>query len=242
MSFSVKTETYEGPFDVLLDLIEKRKLLINDISLSKVADDFVQYVSSHTEFPLSQAAHFVLVASTLLLIKSKSLLPTLSFTEEEQSDVDDLKRRLELHALFRERAQDIEYHWQRTVLWAPAKDRPREPVFSPDPGMTVTSLFEAVQSAIANLPTLEDRLVEATVRKVVSLEEMIERLSKRIETASQMRFTEFASVGRVEKVEVIVGFLAMLELVKQGIIRVHQQAAFSDIVMEHDRVGMPRYG
>lgn len=242
MTFTVKTESFEGPLDVLLGLIEKRKLLINEISLASVADDFIAYVNSHREFPISQAAHFVLVASTLLLIKSKSLLPVLEFTEEEQADVEDLKLRLALHQLFKAQAEIVRRDFGKMPLNFPERERPREPVFSPDESMTVDGISEAIRRVIINLPKGSEKLVAATVAKVMSLEEMIDRLSERISSAVRMRFHDFSGMGKAEKVEVIVSFLAMLELVKQGVIKVAQEGHFSDIVMEHDRVGTPRYG
>ena len=83
---------------------------------------------------------------------------------------------------------------------------------------------------------------KAMVKKVMSLEEMIDTLSVRIQSSIKLSFKEFSGMGKKEKVEVIVGFLAMLELVKQGIINVEQQGRFSDILMETDQVGLPRYG
>ena len=85
--FSIRTEVFEGPLDLLLTLIEKRKFLVNDISLAAVTDDFIKYMNMGEEVLLSERAHFVLTAATLLLIKSKSLLPTLELTEEEILDV-----------------------------------------------------------------------------------------------------------------------------------------------------------
>jgi len=86
MSFTIKTESFEGPLDLLLDLIEKRKLYISDISLAKVTDDFIEHIKNIGGIEIGESAHFILVASTLLLIKSKSLLPELALTEEEQFD------------------------------------------------------------------------------------------------------------------------------------------------------------
>ncbi|MEK7117749.1 MAG: segregation/condensation protein A, partial [Patescibacteria group bacterium] len=82
--FKVKTGDFEGPLELLLELIEKRKLHINDVSLSQVADDFIAHIKSLEEFPMNDSADFILIASTLLLIKSKSLLPTLELTEDEK--------------------------------------------------------------------------------------------------------------------------------------------------------------
>ncbi len=71
MVFTVKQQHFEGPLDVLLNLIEKRKLFINDISLAKVADDYLAYIKSLENFPIADSANFILIASTLVLIKSK---------------------------------------------------------------------------------------------------------------------------------------------------------------------------
>ena len=81
--FAIKTETFEGPLDLLLHLIEKRQFFINDIALAKVTDDFIAYIQERKDMPMGEVAQFIVVASTLLLIKSKSLLPVLDLTEEE---------------------------------------------------------------------------------------------------------------------------------------------------------------
>src|ERR1700722_4197493 len=93
-SFSVRTPLYEGPLELLLDLIEKRKLLVNDISLAAVTEEYVSHVRAQTTFPVEAVANFIQIAATLILIKSKSLIPNLSLTEEEQTDINDLEERL----------------------------------------------------------------------------------------------------------------------------------------------------
>src|SRR5574344_205785 len=101
VNFHIDTEHFQGPIDLLLSLIEKRKLFINDFSLSKVADDYISQVRSFESYPIDDVANFLLVASTWVLIKSKSILPDLNLTKEEEQDIDDLKRRLALYELFR---------------------------------------------------------------------------------------------------------------------------------------------
>ena len=83
-AYKVQLPIFEGPLDLLLDLIEQRKLLINDISLAKVTDDYLAHIKEQGNFSLPGAAHFILVASTLLLIRSRSLLPSLALAEEEE--------------------------------------------------------------------------------------------------------------------------------------------------------------
>ena len=96
-AYKVQLPIFEGPLDLLLDLIEQRKLLINDVSLAKVTDDYLAHIKEEGGFSLPGAAQFILVASTLLLIKSRSLLPSLALTEEEEGSIEDLERRLMLY-------------------------------------------------------------------------------------------------------------------------------------------------
>jgi segregation and condensation protein A len=232
--FTVKTEVFEGPFDLLLSLIEKRKLLINDVSLSTVTDDYLRHVNEHADFPVGQAANFILVASTLLLIKSRSLLPMLELSGDEEGDIEDLKRRLALYQHFKKLGLALGKRYGECVLLpCGMSTRTREPFFAPSADLTKESLAEGIERVLASLPKMAKR-DEALVKQVVSLEEMIGRLTGRIERSLSMSFKDFASVGKAGKVEVVVSFLAMLELVKQGIIDVVQHDRFSDIEMHYE--------
>ncbi len=241
-SYQLKLDVFEGPLDLLLTLIEKRRLVINDISLASVADDFIEYVSGHKEFPVPEAAHFVLIASTLLLIKSKSLLPVLELTTEEVATIDDLEKRLSLYRYYRELSGMLRNVFGKSFLFSRDTNRRIEhPVFSPHAAITKEGILAAARRVFEDAPAEETALPKAMVKKVMSLEEMISTLAGRIQASMQLSFKEFAGLGKAEKVHVIVGFLAMLELVKQGVIAVEQQGRFSDIIMETDTIGTPKY-
>ncbi len=237
--FTVKTPSFEGPLDLLLDLIEKRKLSISEVSLSKVADDYIAHVKSLSEFPISMTAHFILVASTLLLIKSRSLLPSLQLSEEEQGSIDELERRLKLYKRARELSRHIRERFGKHIAFS-CSQRVAVSVFSPDKTTTLGNLSALIRTILRDLPKVP-ALAKAVVQKVISLEEMIDRLTERIKTNLKIGFREFALVGKAEKVTVIVSFLAMLELVKQGVISVQQQGHFDEIMMETGTVDVPRY-
>ncbi len=230
--FHIKTPVFEGPLDVLLDLIEKHKLLINDISLASVADDYIAYVKNFDQFPIEHAADFVFVASALVLIKSKSLLPTLELTEEEQGSIEDLQKRLVEYKRIKELSVHVRRMFGKYVLFARIPSRVMTPIFSPDTETTREGLFGAIQNIINALPKKQfvPRVVVATV---ISLEEMMDRLTDRIRENINMSFKDFVGETK-ERVNVIVGFLALLELVKQGMISVVQQQSFEDI---HIKVG-----
>lgn len=239
-SYNVKTHIFEGPLDTLLSLIEKRKLFINDISLAQVADDYISYVRSLTDFPLADSAHFVLIASTLVLIKSKSLLPNLSLTEEEQSNIDDLEDRLKQYQKYKALSLHLKERFGINVEYLRLPSKEKIVVFTPDKNTSVARISEVIKSVIAGMPKKEF-VPKAVVQKVISLEEMMDSLADRITKSMKMSFRDFAGIGKAEKVNVIVSFLAMLELVKQGIIQVRQDKDFHDIEIETNEVGVPSY-
>jgi len=239
-AFKVKTEAFEGPLDLLLSLVEKKKLFINDIALSKVTDDFISHIQSFEKLPVADSAQFILIASTLLLIKSKSLLPTLTLTEEEVTDIHDLETRLKIYQRIKDASVGIKDIFGKNIIFQQSQNRPVEVTFSPHKSMNLVSLSQAIKDILNALPKKEN-IPKAVVRKVVSLEEMIDNLTKRISHGLKMKFSDFASTHKEERVNVIVSFLAMLELVKQGVIHVSQEDHFSDIHMETKSIGVPHY-
>ncbi len=236
----VKTHIFEGPLDTLLSLIEKRKLFINDISLAQVADDYIAYVKSLQNFPIADSAHFIFIASTLVLIKSKSLLPNLELSEDEQHSIEDLEARLAEYQKYKSLSRHLRERFgiHTEYLRQPLKNQVI--VFAPDKNTTVTRISEMIKTLILGLPKKEF-VPKAIVQKVISLEEMMDDLSKRITSSLKMSFKSFSGHGKAEKVNVIVSFLAMLELVKQGIIQVRQDRDFHDIEMETQMANIPKY-
>ncbi len=239
-AYTIKMDAFEGPLPLLLDMVEKRKLFINDISLARVADDYVTHVKGMGQLPVATTANFILIASVLVLIKSKSLLPTLSLTEEEQGDVVELERRLVDYQRVRELSVHVGEQFGKAVIFGRKKSGIKDVVFSPHEGITVASVSESIRDMIHHLPK-EEPVVEVPLKKVVSLEEMIDGLRNRIQKSLTMSFKDFSGLGKKERVEVVVGFLALLELVKEGIVAVRQQGNFEDIEMEGTKVGVPSY-
>ncbi len=237
--FTIKQEKFEGPLDLLLTLIERRQFHINDVALAKVTDDFLEYAKGFPDFPIAESAQFAFIASTLLLIKSKALLPALTLTSEEEASVEELELRLKQYQRFKDLSRHLRSAYGVTPLFPP-REREVAPTFAPPKELSVPILVSAIRSVLSALPKLE-KLSKITVRKVLSLEEMVDNLTDRIKKTLRMNFTEFSRMHKDERVNVIVGFLAMLELVKRGIIAVVQDEAFGEITMETEEVETPRY-
>lgn len=239
-AFTVRTESFEGPLELILDLIEKRKLLVNELALAQITDDYVAHLRGHEAFPMEDATDFIGVAATLLLIKSKSLLPELELTEEESGDVEDLTRRLTAYEKAREAARELSKVFGKRVMAARGEQKP-EPFFAPAKDLTQEGLERALAEALAALENVAERMPEARVRTTITLEEMMDRLHRRVQTALTLSFKEFSG-STTDRVEMIVSFLALLELVKQGAIDAEQHGSFSDITIANKATGVPRYG
>lgn len=239
--YQIKTEVFEGPLELLLDLVEKRKLFINEISLAQVADDYIAHLRQFEKMPVDFVSNFLIVAATLILIKSKSLLPALSLTEEETQDIDELERRLKEYQKIRELSVHVKQMFGEKVSFSKGQSREKEIVFAPSEEITAPSIFSAMRDVIAHFPK-KVTLPKVVVKKVISLEEMMDKLTTRITGSLKMSFKDFAGVGKEEKVNVIVSFLAMLELVKQGIIAVTQGENEDDIQIETKVLDTPNYG
>jgi segregation and condensation protein A len=237
--FSIKTESYEGPFEVLLDLIEERKLLVNEFTLADITEEYIAHVRNQAAFPMEEAANFIQIAATLLLIKSKSLIPDLELTDEENADVEDLKRRLIAYEKARDAARELSRIFGRAVMVS-AGERIPEVVFAPSRDCTAHLLAEALARVLAAREEVE-QLPEARVKPLVTIEEMMDRLAKKVQHAMTLSFSEFSKDVK-ERVEVIVSFLALLELVKQGAVSAEQFDAHGDIRISHSATNLPHYG
>lgn len=240
MPFNIKTDSYEGPFEVLLDLIEARKLLVNDLALANITEEYIQHVRAQEAFPVEETANFIQIAATLLLIKSKSLIPDLALSEEENADVEDLKRRLAAYEKVREAARELSRIYGRHVMAAEGERTP-EVMFAPSNDLSAAALAEAMARILAAREAVEE-LPEARVKPLVTIEEMMDQLAKRVQSAMTLSFNEF-SAGTKGRIEVIVSFLALLELVKQGAVAAEQHEVYGDIRISHTAsASVPWYG
>ena len=161
-------------------------------------------------------------------------------TDEENTDVDDLKRRLVAYENVRTAARELSRIFGKRVM-VTAGEHPPEITFAPSRDLSVAALAEALARVLAAREKIEE-LPEVRVKPLITIEEMMDRLAKRVESALTLSFKEFAG-GAKEKVEVIISFLALLELVKQGAVAAEQYNVHGDIHISHTApASVPRYG
>lgn len=242
--YSVRTGTFEGPLELLLSLIEQRKLFVNEISLAEVTNDYISYIKNLSEAPsekkIADVSYFILISATLILIKSKSLLPNLSLTDDETEKITDLEDRLKLYKIIKNASIEISSSFGTKIIFMPNERIWSEPIFSPDPLITPQNIGASIIEVVSHLPKKAEKIPEIEVKKIINIDEIINSLTDRIQNAINLSFREFtkaSGAGNQEeaKVHVIISFLAMLELVREGIIDVMQNSSFGDIEINKQR-------
>lgn len=230
MGFRVAQGKFEGPLGLLLELIEKEKLVIAEISLARVADEYIGYVRSLPSFDPEELAEFLVVAAQLMLIKSRSLLPKLAFSEEEEATLDDLKRRLGILKGMRDAARELQ-EIERTGMRSAGREAyaGMPPVFYPPSRLHAGMLADVFAGLAALIPKAE-KLGEDKLKRIVSLEEKIIHIRSILQDVMERGFSEIVR-GAKEKMEVVVSFLALLELARQKFATLRQEAPFSDIMI-----------
>jgi segregation and condensation protein A len=216
--------------DLLLELIEKEKLDVTRFSIAGVADDFLKFIENNSRINLNNLSEFLLTASQLILIKSKALLPLFDFTEEEEEDIVDLEMRLLEYKKFKEASIEINKLFASSRKCFSRKEQEKIDFRKfVNPRLKGEVLFDLYKKAVIEVPEEED-IAEKVMEKVVSLEEKMVELKTSLEKRIKIAFAETIK-NASGKIDVIVTFLAMLEMVKQKSVMVEQKELFSDILL-----------
>lgn len=234
--YRIKIEKFEGPLDLLLDLIEKEEMDITQISLSKVAGQYLSYIEASDAIDPSNLADFLSVAAKLILLKSRALLPELEVDEDDEESIDDLKFRLQEYKKFKDVAQKIKTLYKN-------EDRLFErlyvtnivPAFYPGNCLDQEALHLSAQGLVNVLDKFES-LRKETILETVSIREKISNIQEMLSNQVNVKFNNIIEKSK-SKVDAIVSFLALLELVKQKLVSVKQEDNFADIeIMSQNKI------
>ena len=244
MSYNINLEIFEGPFDLLFHLIEKNEVDIYDIPIHEITDQYINYIDQLTELDMDVASEFIVMAATLLEIKSKMLLPTNDFDDinTELFDSDprkELVSRLIEYRKYREASEFFNVlernhsrkHFKQQEDLTSYFDKPslEEINF----GLQEEMLIDAMKRILANL-TKEDlkrkTFFSSLKRDLFSVELKINLIKDMLSGKDKCLFIDTFSEN-VVKEEVIVSFLAVLELLKQKFLGIKQEKQYSDIIL-----------
>lgn len=242
MAYKVKIESFEGPFDLLLYLVSRKKVDIGTISITEIADQYLAEVSRMEKLDLDVASDFLLVAATLLELKAQALIP------KKREELDE-----EIEGLSPNEARDmlisrlVEYKQFKNAASAldarfDAESRMHPRPFGPDPefmglmpdflkGVTTDALGYLAADLMAKREVflLESEHIAA---KPIPVEVHVRAIHARIETKKHLRFSELVSEERRPEI-VVVTFLAILELYKRRMVNLQQDEQFGDISIDY---------
>lgn len=226
---AVKIEQFEGPLDLLLRLIEQEQLDITEVSLAKVTDQYLESLERiASDYHIDELADFLVIAAKLLLIKSRLLLPQIS-TDEEQ-DIEDLQRQLKIYQEFANAAKSLEKLWnaQRSAFPRPFVIPERTVSFLPPQTLDAHALARIFRIVIAaiEVPVRIPKRIMFDTR--VSIQDKIQHIRNLIGARASV-FFHHALQDSASQSEIVVSFLALLELIKQRIVVADQSDLFTDI-------------
>lgn len=225
----VKLQQFEGPLDLLLQLIEEQKMDITEVSLAAIAERYVERIRQNGIEP-EELADFLVIAAKLLLIKSKTLLPYL-LPEEEEQEIKDFANQLKIYKDFLEASKKIEAMLgERRFMFAREfnkKSLLEEKFFYPPRNVTARVLAQAFKELAGRLKA-EEQLEENTLAAVINIEAKMSLIQTLLKKLNNLNFSRLLNESAT-KIDIIVSFLAMLELMKQRTILVQQSELFAEM-------------
>ncbi len=227
MTYKIKTEKFSGPLDLLMQLIEDKEMQITEISLAQVTDQYVEYIEKMAHKPAEELADFLVIAAKLLLLKSRALLPL-----PEEEEPDELEKQLRIYKEYYEASKVID-KMLRKENFSFSREKPPikiERGFAPPKNVNKTELKNAFIKLLKKLDPLI-RLPKVSIEKAISLQEKILHLQKSISKFKKVDFSKLTLNAR-SKTEVIVNFLALLELIKQENVQAEQKGLFENIMVK----------
>jgi segregation and condensation protein A len=227
----IKIHQFEGPLDLLLALIEGQKLDITQIALAQVTEQFLGYVKQLEQLDATILADYLSIAARLLVIKSKAILPSLEIEQEEEEFAEDLAAKLILYKQFKEVAKFLQtldnkrkQSFTRTLTFQ------ERITFLPDNEVTADVIYNSVLKVVRSLKEL-DNLPKAQIRDAISIQEKIDHLQSMLSNQIETRLSDLLATAK-NKPDMIITFLALLELIKQRIFTVDQEALFTEITIK----------
>ena len=232
--YEVKLEVFEGPMDLLLYLIRKDELDIYDIPIARITNNYLGFLGQIHLLDIEQASDFILMAATLMRIKSQMMLPREEGVDgmgEEGDPREELMRRLLEYQQFKEVADwlGVQKDARRDVFLS-RKGLGDHDLESSGPTLKPVSLFDLIKVYKHVLDTVPQALVHQIVGEQVSVADCIDFIVAAIDQRSRVRFTELVD-GRGRE-EMVATFIGLLELLKSQRIRVQQSSPFDDIWIE----------
>lgn len=237
-AYSIKLEAFEGPLDLLLHLIREHEIDIYDIPIAQITEQYLEYLSFMESLDLGLAGEFMEMAATLIRIKVQMLLPVQADEGEDEEDPrNQLVRKLVEYKKFKEAARSLSDFEEDRKQFFPRGVDPRD-YRDPDEGIdteellrdvTLFDLVDCLRDVLSRIPPrIESHAVDLDVTTV---EEQIGRIRSVLSSSGRMLFASLFE-GSSSRAEVVTTFIALLELIRIGVVRATQESIFGQILLE----------
>lgn len=234
-AYSVRLPVFSGPLDLLLQLIEREELDVSKVALAKVTDQFLAHLQHVEELHIQEIADFLVIAAKLILIKSEALLPRPPAIVPDENDAGlELARLLQSYKKYKQAALLLQL-WQRSGrrtfvrLATPPKPEPKLDLS----GVTLQHLHAAMVRSLALKPEPRTPVADLVARPRVTIVQKIRTVAHALRARGHASFFGLLRSAR-SRTEIVVTFLAVLELVKRRLVTVRQDHRFGDIEIKGD--------
>jgi segregation and condensation protein A len=231
-NYSIATPVYEGPLDLLLQLIERAELDITKLALAFITDQYLDYIHKLTDLSADEVSAFLVIAAKLLQIKSEALLPRPPQREPGEEDPGEaLAKQLIVYKRYREIAGILSQREEAGLRTYLRVAPPPKLESSYDlTGISIDDIAAAAEEIFSDL-NLADALNSAVPPPRVTVREKISFITDRLRYQKYVSFRSLVN-HEYSRIEIVVTFLAMLELIKRHLVRVSQEGLFGDITLE----------
>ena len=237
--YAIKIENFEGPLDLLCHLIDKNKMNIYDIKISEIADQYIEYINKMEELNLEVTSEFLIMASTLLYIKSKGLLPNETEAEEELTEeqlierIIEYKKYKEITQKFRENYEEFSKRFFKIAEQIELPKQKLEVEYSKEilPDVYKGIIERNNEKINQNAKNIEKIAIIETYTVASKVKEMFKELIKK----PKFVFNKLYSISKCNKQEVVTAFSGLLELSRRSKVTTVQEELFGDITVEKAR-------
>jgi len=227
-AYTVQLEIFEGPLDLLLHLIRQQEIDIYDISLAQIADQYLRYLEMMKDLNVTVAGDFLVMAATLIHIKSRMLLPAEPDSEADQEIEEfrkDLVQQLLEHEKFKQAAQML---YERETVELSVWPRGENEFEEEEKELVSATVFDLVSAFHKMVERYRERIVLEVKGEVVTVHEKIEEIRRLLKVQEAILFSFFFEMN-LSRLHLVVTLFALLELTKVHEIRLIQKGAFQDI-------------
>ncbi len=239
--YSIKSNEYEGPLDLLCQLIDKNKMDICDINISDITDQYISYLKEMEELNLEITSEFLIMASTLLYLKSKRLLPvTETVEEEEELTEEQLLNRIIEYKKYKEisnklREMYAEYSKRTYKDQEKIKFSKKELEVNDDYSVIVKAYTKVIDKNKKRLNNNARNIQKIAITDTYTVSSKVKQMYKELVRNNKFVFNNLFSQGKCNKVEVVTAFSGLLEMSRRNKIQTTQQYLFDDILVEKNK-------